>query len=118
MTFYLRTDGSNANDGESELTAMQTFNALMLRLYREWDFQGYAVTIDIGEGLWAGESWTIDGNSLVGVPSGLWNWVSLTLTGKGRDKSILCPSSSTVAGQGEARIGLNLKAVGINLKGL
>jgi hypothetical protein len=72
MTFYLRTDGSNSNDGTTEATAMQTFNALMQRIYKEWDFQGHSIHINIGAGTWAGETWRIVrkliiGNSLLTV---------------------------------------------------
>jgi hypothetical protein len=81
MTFYLRTGGNNANDGTTEAKAMLTFNALMLRLYREWDFQNYEVTIDVGEGTWAGEAWFCSASLLVAH--------GLTITGKGRDKTII-----------------------------
>jgi hypothetical protein len=67
MTFYIRTTGSNSNDGTTEVKAMQTFNALMLRLYREWDFQGYDLVILVGEGTWAGEEWRIVKKLLVGA---------------------------------------------------
>jgi hypothetical protein len=117
MTFYLRTNGSNANDGMTPATAMLTFNALMLRIYREWDFCGYSIIIDVGEGTWTGETWTVYGGCIVGCAARM-GCPGITISGKGRDKTFICPSESTVIGEGTARNAFFLDSAYITVGGI
>jgi hypothetical protein len=86
MTFYLRTNGDNANDGLTAATAMLTFNALMARIYNEWDFCGYNVTVDIGEGTWTGETWVIERRLISGNST-------ISIVGAGMGKTIMTGAS-------------------------
>jgi hypothetical protein len=93
-TFYLRTDGDNANDGTSAATAMKTFNALMERIYKEWDFQGFNVYINIGAGTWADETWTVQGTKIVGYSG------DLRIIGAGQGVTFVTGSDNTTQGSG------------------
>jgi hypothetical protein len=105
MTFYLRIDGSDSNDGTSAATAMKTFNALMNRIYKEWDFQGYNIYVNIGAGTWAGETWTVQGTKIVSYGG------TFDIIGAGQGVTFVTGSDNITQGSGTGRAGMKISNI-------
>jgi hypothetical protein len=80
--FYVAATGDDTKDGRSAANAMKTFNALMTRLYQEYDLNGQTITINVGAGTYSNVNWSI-------VRSRLTNSQNINIVCAGVDQTII-----------------------------
>jgi hypothetical protein len=100
--FHVSLSGSDSNDGTSVANAMLTVNALLTRMVREWDFQGYEATINIAAGTYT--NYTIYCNSRVFV--GL---SALHIVGAGRENTIIDSNGANAVSISNTNCNVNVR---------
>lgn len=106
-TYYIRSGGSDDNDGLTEATALATVNAAKNKI-KSLRSNGFAVTLDLGEGQWPAISFT-EGNA--------GDLAALIIKGAGAAKTVIASDGSFAIRMYNINAVVDIKNIGLSASG-